>query len=478
MTSTGVNAALFSSFADSEFLFGSLSRWLGQPGFYLMSPSRELLPEIGEKRRLPFAGSLPETPEAASDHVTADLEAQLKAHPDLTCLGVDMGWSLNIVWGGTLIERWGGIAERFASSHGVTLISIYDTEVLVEDHLAAAFRVHSIFVSPSGLYSNPHWLPPTVLANTTLEEQYSFLMGRIVPEYADRPLNRTLVPELARGATPNWVPQSRHGVVRTSSNARWHIHCLGRLRVFVSGNVSVDWAVPGSAPKKSRALFAYLLTHGDNWCHADTLSEFLWQDERDEEGKRARLRHTLAMLRKSLGSSESILRSGEYYKLNIPEGSWIDIQAFEQLCRRGLALFRHKDHAGAVRVYKAAARLYGGDLFEDLPPEYVQSEFDDWCMPRRIWLHDMAVKLQYDLSKVLQLQGQQREALEHAQEAVRLDPANESAHIEVMRCFAAQGRGEAIRRQYQLYEQAMRELGDGGIDDEVRTVMKELLARR
>ena len=54
----------------------------------------------------------------------------------------------------------------------------------------------------------------------------------------------------------------------------------------------------------------------------------------------------------------------------------------------------------ALRVYAAADQLYTGDLFEDLPLEYVRSETDDWCMPRRIWLREMAVKLQYDFAKV------------------------------------------------------------------------------
>ncbi|MEZ5752109.1 MAG: BTAD domain-containing putative transcriptional regulator [Paracoccaceae bacterium] len=473
--SDGTNAALFASFADTAFIDASLSAWQDRGGFFLMSPDASQWPGI-DAVRLPFAASLPDSPEAASDTILADLHRHAAENPGMACLIVDMGWSLNVVWGAAMIERWGSIVENFVQSRQIAVISLYDTETLVEDQLAAAFRSHRYFASPSGLHENPHWLPPALIATATVEEQYGFLLGRIVPEMAGRAFSRRHNPALARGATPNWVPGARQGLARPTSAQRWHIHCLGSLRVFVAGNAPVDWAIAGAAPKKSRALFAYLLTHGDKGCHTDTLGEFLWPDAESEEAKRARLRHTLAMLRKSLGGSDTILRSGESYRLNIPEGSWIDIQAFEQLCRRGLSLLRHRDHRAAIRVYEAAERLYQGDLFADLPVEYVQSEFHDWCMPRRIWLHDMAVKLHYDHARALLAMGRPREAQEQAQEAVRLDPANANAHIEVMRCFAAQGRHDATRRQFYLYQQAAEQFADPDEIAHVRAEMEALFA--
>jgi DNA-binding SARP family transcriptional activator len=470
----GINAALFSSPSDAAFMKQSLARWLNEPGCYLMTVDDRLLPMIDTGHRLAYAGSLPETPEVGSETILAELASKLSALGDVTCLIVDMSWALNAVWGATMVERWGGIAHQVAEKHGVVVVSFYDREILVEDQLAAAFRVHRTFVSPSGLYDNPHWLPQNLVANAALEEQLGFLLGRVVPEFADGAFHRTPLPDAARGATPSWVRQSRHSVALEAANARWHIHCLGQLRVFVSGYVPVDWAIHGSAPKKSRTLFAYLLNRGDNGVHADQLGEFLWPDCASEESKRARLRHAIAMLRKTLGGHDTLLRSGEYYRLNVPQGSWIDIRAFEQLCRRGLALFRHNEYAAAIRVYEAAERLYSGDLFEDLPLEYLQSEFDDWCMPKRIWLRDMAVKLQYDMSKVLRHQSRVREALEHCQKALRIDPVNDSANIETMRVLAEQGRQEAIVRQYQQYLKAVDDFDNGKPSEDVRRVYREL----
>jgi len=105
----GVNAALFSRPSDAAFSQESLARWLHEPGCYLMTRDVQLLPMIAPRHRLPYAGSLLETPEAAADAVLRDLAAQFAALGDVACLIVDMGWALNAVWGASTVERWGGI---------------------------------------------------------------------------------------------------------------------------------------------------------------------------------------------------------------------------------------------------------------------------------------------------------------------------------------------------------------------------------
>jgi len=454
-----LNAALFASLSDSGFLRAALQPWLGQPGCYLMTGDTALLPRVGFSGRAGYPLSLTAMAEIGSEAALADLARHCAALEGLRCLVVDMSWSLNLAWGATMVERWGGMCQQLAETRQIAIVSLYDRETLVEDQLAAAFRVHQAFVSPSGRFPNPHWLPQELLVSGTAEDQLGFLLGQIVPEYAEGTFHATPLPDAARGATPTWVRRSRHSVTTDAAQTRWHVHCLGPLRVFLAGNVPVNWAIKGSAPRKSRALFAYLLNRAESGAAADELAEFLWPEETGESSKRARLRHAIAMQRKSLGGPDTILRTGENYRLNIPQGSWIDIRSFEQLCRRGLALFRHSEFDAAIRVYESAERLYAGDLFEDLPTEYAEPEFDDWCMPKRIWLRDMAVKLQYDMSKALRQQGRLREALEF------------------MRVLAEQGRIDAITRQYQQYLQAMAELGDSAPSAEVRAAHAELVAR-
>jgi DNA-binding SARP family transcriptional activator len=246
------------------------------------------------------------------------------------------------------------------------------------------------------------------------------------------------------------------------------------LRVRLDDATEVDWRQPGAAPKKTRTLFAYLLNAGDKGAHADQICELLWQGEDPEQTKRARLHHTVAMLRKALGGQETVERLGDYYRLVIPEGSWIDITAFEQLCRRCLSQARRGNDEAALRLYSEAERLYGGDLFADLPTQYLSTETEDWILPRRIWLRDMAIRVRYDHSKILRRHRRYAEALDHALKAVALDPTNESANAEAMRVFHAQGRTDAMHRQFRQYRSALRAIGESVEGIEVRATYDEL----
>lgn len=454
-----LNGALFHARSDPGFSTQALARWHSP---LIMTTDATLLPQIAP--RVPHVATLPVTPEAATDTILSELALTLAAHPDTDCLIVDMGWTTNALWGAATIARWGAIAETAAARHGVAVLSLYDRELLVEDQMAAVFRAHRVFLAPSGVHDNPHWLPPRLLARAPLDEQLAFLLGRVVPEFADQPLQQTRHPDLARGASPDWVLPPR-GVGAEATEGLWHIHCLGPLQVFVAGGRAVDWTLPGAAPKKSRALFAYLLTRGETGCPADRLCEHLWPENLPEDVKRARLRHAVSMLRKTLGSGDSVLRDRDSYRLNVPRGSWTDIRAFEQLCRRGLALFKAGDHEAALRVYEGAERLYRGPLFEDVGQDYVSSEYDDWCLPKRVWLQDMAIKLHVDMARVCRALGRLRPALDHAQAALRLDPASESATVEAITIFAAQGRPEAVDRQVQQYRKASGDDDPEGVVD-------------
>lgn len=185
----------------------------------------------------------------------------------------------------------------------------------------------------------------------------------------------------------------------------------------------------------------------------------LWPEDVSELTRRARLLHTVAMLRKTLSDAGAVVRAGEYYRLNPPRGSRIDIDTFEQLCRRRLSLFKPGENDAALRIYGAAEQWYTGDLFEGLPLEYAQSETEDCCVPRRIWLHEMVLKLQCEFSKVLMRSGRAREALEHCMKALAIDPVSEGANAEAMKIFVAQGRTDAMHWQSRQYQQALATIG-------------------
>jgi DNA-binding SARP family transcriptional activator len=466
------NAALIGDFALPGFVAGAISARLPLARACLVTDDPEILPEIPPDLRLGFDQAALDRAPIDVEEVLVRLRQILSARPDAAGLVVHMGWVVGNLHGVTGIESWGGLADRLAQNSALPVISVYDQELVIEEQMQAALRAHRQFVAPSGSYRNPHWIPSEMLEGAPLDEQLSFLLGRVVPDYAGFLARRLQGQMFARGTTPSWLGTPRPGIGSPRSAARWHVHCLGRLQVMI-GNRPVDWHLPGSAPKKTRTLFAYLLQSGDKGAHADQIGELLWPEDGSEDQKRTRLHHTVAMLRKTLGDPGAVVRDGEYYRLNPPPGSWIDIDTFEQLCRRGLSLFKRAELPAALRVYAAATQLYGGELFEDLPIEYVRSETDDWCMPRRIWLREMAVKLFYDFAKVCSRSGRVREALEHCQRALSIDPASEGANAEAMKIFVAQGRMDAMHRQYRQYRAALEGIG-ASEGAEIKLLYREL----
>lgn len=451
-----INAALFYDTEDIAFVTASLDCVLDVTTAVLLTDDTALLPQIPAHHRLTFD-------ETALDRSPVDPEEVfVRLRPRLADgaggLVVDMSWAVANLQGATSLESWGAVAERLAQSLGKPVVSIYNQDLTIEEQMQAAFRSHRQFLAPSGLHVNPYWIPADLLDVALLDEQLSFMLGRVVPDYADLRARRRTGQMNARGATPSWLAKPRAILGAQTGTARWHIHCLGQLRVFI-GNQEVNWRMHGGAPKKTKTLFAYLLQSGEKGAHADRIGELLWSGDGSEDTKRARLHHTVAMLRKTLGNPQAVVRIGEYYRLNPPRGSWIDIDTFEQLCRRALSLYKRGEDEASLRVYTAAEQLYTGDLFEDLPLEYVQPEQDDWCLPRRIWLREMALKVQYDFAKLLMRSQRTREALEHCNKALAIDPTSEGANAAAMKIFVAQGRTDAMHRQFRQYRQALATIG-------------------
>lgn len=387
------------------------------------------------------------------------LEAALPVNPSSPVLLVDMSSVLNAPVGERAIETWSHVAQRIADQRQIKVISIYDQEKMIEEDLAAALRSHQHMLVPTGLYPNPFWIPEELAKQGSSDDHMRYYLSKIAPDYADYPPLESRLTSAARGGAPDWISPSPTILGTAGQSERWQIHCLGELQVDIGGAGPVNWRVSGASPIKTQLLFAYLLTRGARPTHADTIAEVVWPDNRSEEDKRKRLHHTISTLRKVLGGKTTIRRSGTQYALNIPPGSWIDTDRFEQLCRRGLALLTADNLDAAYKVYAAADQLYRGDLFEGLPIDGSDYELEDWCMSRRTWLNAMATKLNYDMSKVLRRTDRLNEALLHCQRALAFDPTDENGNLEMVRVLLAQGRLDAVARHVSQFEKVSRSNG-------------------
>jgi DNA-binding SARP family transcriptional activator len=77
-----------------------------------------------------------------------------------------------------------------------------------------------------------------------------------------------------------------------------------------------------------------------------------------------------------------------------------------------------------------------------------------------VWLREMFFKVQRDAASIHRRRHDFSSALVHCQKALAIDPLCEIAHEEAMRVFAAQGRPDAVDRQYKLYLGALTHFDD------------------
>lgn len=466
------NISLMCDDAADESVTGALRQLPVASGVLLVADDPGFLSDLPNQTRMDFSrAGLDDVPIKLAE-VSGRIQATVEATRAVSIIIVDMRWGAGTVSATANFERWGGFCDRIAEDTQVSIISVYARGLMIEDQLLAAVRGHSHFLAPSGLYDNPFWLPPAYQTGATISQQIGFVLGRLVPDYEN-----IFVQDdgEASGANPQWITVPRRLRPRVGKDEIWKIRCFGRLRIYLSDGSQIKWDIPGSAPTKTKTLFAYLLQRGEKGAPTDLLAELLWSDEADEIKKRKRLYHAITMLRKTLGGSEYVRLNGSYYTLVPPEGTWIDIATFEQLCNRAKVLAKAGKFEDAVTLLDAADRLYSGELFEDLPPAYFENDMENWVVPKRTWFKDMALKVLRDKAAILRQRGQFRDALASCQKALRMDPVCEIAHAEAMRIFHAQNRTDAIVRQYRQFLSAMDAMESEPETETLRRLKSELV---
>ena len=453
------NAALICDIADTCFLASALSLLSNKQPLLLVSDNKLPISNITPSRQINFSSVGLETVPLNLGSIRQHLYCELQKTGESAQLVVDMSWGLSSVSAFANFDLWGMLCDQLSDETGQAIVSIYNRDILIEDQLLAAMRGHREFISPAGVHENPFWLPPNLLQRTPLMQQIDFQLGRIMPDYDYQSAAGEGDQNAASGANPEWIRPPRRVRPLRGADVRWKIRCFGQLRIYIANGQLINWQIPGSAPKKTRALFAYLLQRGEKGASAERIAEFLWPQEDNEDTKRSRLHHCIAMLRKTLGHKDYLQRTGDYYQLIPPPGSWIDVANFEQLCRQSKVMTSEGHNDNALNVLRAAERLYTGDLFEDLLPEYVESEMEDWCLPQRQWFREMAMKVHRDLAELLRLNGQFKEAMVSCRKALEMDAACEMAHVEAMKILHVQSRFDAVERQYRQYLAALSKLG-------------------
>ncbi|NYG33343.1 hypothetical protein HZU83_12395 [Sphaerotilus montanus] len=216
---------------------------------------------------------------------------------------------------------------------------------------------------------------------------------------------------------------------------------LGAPQIWWQG---VDLA--RSLPDKQQALL-YLLAiegPGQQAVARTVLARMLW-GEWSDEAARANLRVALSHLRRVLPGVLDI------------DARRVGFVGAGAAVLSDLALLGDALLPGASAACRlAGARVWRGELLADFTLPGCD-EFERWCAVQRQRAAGMALALQRTLVRACEAAGEWDAAIRHARALLRLDAADEAAHMVLMRLLAGQGERTAALRQYAECVEALAE---------------------
>jgi DNA-binding SARP family transcriptional activator len=224
------------------------------------------------------------------------------------------------------------------------------------------------------------------------------------------------------------------------------------------GGQQLEWRL-----RRSFLVLAYLASSPGLSARREDLVEAVWPREGEQTIDR-NFHPTLSHLRRSLAGDRRdgvppplLFRTG-VYRLN-PEITWeIDLLDFRRRVEEGRAAVARDalDASGAahpaVAAWQQAWKLYRGP--------FLQGYYDAWVSTRRETYHRLYLELLRELGDLYVRLGRLDEAMDAFRSVLVEDPLQERVHLAVMRIYAAQGRRDFLRKQYdRLCTLLLEELG-------------------
>lgn len=230
---------------------------------------------------------------------------------------------------------------------------------------------------------------------------------------------------------------------------------------------SASGALITLSAKKSQALLAFLSVKPTQLVSRDKVAGLLWSSTGPEQARQS-LRQLLSTLRKELSqiSPERPLLVEESDFLSI-DTSLVTADVFE---------FETLLAAESEASLKAAIGLYRGDFLDGFT--ITEDRFDQWVLGERDRLHRAAQRAHAYLVDALVKRNATDDAVGVAQQALRIDPVQESMHRTLMRLHMQSGNLAAALQQYDTCARSLkRELGVEP-DAETRALQQQIAQLR
>jgi predicted ATPase/DNA-binding SARP family transcriptional activator len=226
------------------------------------------------------------------------------------------------------------------------------------------------------------------------------------------------------------------------------------LRIQVLGGLCV-WT--GARPveaaawrrRKAAGLLKLLALAPGHRLHREQVQDALWPDL-DPQTAANNLHRTLHHVRQALepdrpreAPSAYLHLDGPAVALRAPDTLWVDAVAFEAAAA---AAQRTRDPA----AWEQALALYTGELLPD-------DRYEDWAAPRRETLSQLHLRLLRGLAAIREAAGDVAGAVDTLERVLVASPADEAAHVALMRLYAAAGSRAQALRQYERLREALRQ---------------------
>jgi ATP/maltotriose-dependent transcriptional regulator MalT/DNA-binding SARP family transcriptional activator len=242
---------------------------------------------------------------------------------------------------------------------------------------------------------------------------------------------------LARATQPP-VPLTAEPKKAAPVRRSLRIHALGQDRVQY-GSEETKTGRP-----KVREFFFYLLAHRPQGVRKERIMAEFWPEATPS---RAALSFKSAIYRLRRLYTEVRQEAGRY-ALDLPEGSWYDVEAFEALLDEAQVAETGQDR---INAYRQALALYGGD--------YLLAFGSPWCTLERERLRERYRQGLHALADLYLSRGEYAESRELYRQALAVDEFDEAACRGLMHSFAGAGqRPQALTLYHQFASHLYREM--------------------
>ena len=245
-----------------------------------------------------------------------------------------------------------------------------------------------------------------------------------------------------------------------------------RIRLLGGFDVEVDGqSIPASAwrLRKASELVKVLAITPGHRLQREQAMEQLWPD-RPADSALNNLHQALRVARTALSVTDDagqrilVLREGVLSLC--PNGNlWVDAEAFASAVRDAATV------ASGLAGHLAARELYRGELLPD-------DRYADWAEAPRETVAQAYLTLLAQLAQLLEREGNREAATETLRELLQHDPADESAHRNLMRLYAVDDQRRMALRQYERLRAALARELEVEPSDESRQLYREILEGR